>query len=132
MSDKQKLSEKQAYIKKNKMKLRDKDYLQVAHRVVVFRKEHPNWTIETNVKTIGEDEYVFARVAAPIEDGNCTALNTIATAHKRVRVGGQGPSGKYPVETAETGAIGRALAFCGYGTLAGDIDEYEQIADAPA
>jgi hypothetical protein len=36
------------------------------------------------------------------------------------------------IEKAETGAIGRALAMCGYGTLqAPEFDEGERIADAP-
>ena len=36
------------------------------------------------------------------------------------------------IEKAETGAVGRALAMCGYGTLqAPEFDEGERIADAP-
>jgi hypothetical protein len=36
------------------------------------------------------------------------------------------------IEKAETGAIGRALAMCGYGTLqAPEFDEGERIADSP-
>jgi hypothetical protein len=36
------------------------------------------------------------------------------------------------IEKAETGAIGRALAMCGYGTLqAPEFDEQERLADAP-
>ena len=36
------------------------------------------------------------------------------------------------VGKAETGAVGRALAMCGYGTLqAPEFDEGERIADAP-
>ena len=35
------------------------------------------------------------------------------------------------IEKAETGAIGRALAMCGYGTLqAPEFDEQERLADA--
>ena len=30
--------------------LRGKDYLMVAHRLVWFREEHSDWTIETEVK----------------------------------------------------------------------------------
>ena len=36
------------------------------------------------------------------------------------------------IEKAETGAISRALAMCGYGTLqAPDFNKGERIADAP-
>ena len=36
------------------------------------------------------------------------------------------------IEKAETGAIGRALAMCGYGTLqAPQFDEQDRLADAP-
>src|SRR5215212_7665152 len=36
------------------------------------------------------------------------------------------------IEKAETGAIGRALAMCGYGTLqAPEFDEQDRLADAP-
>ena len=52
----------------------------------------------------------------------------IATAHKKETEAG------FPdyIEKAETGAIGRALAMCGYGTLqAPEFDESERLADAP-
>ena len=37
------------------------------------------------------------------------------------------------MEKAETGSIGRALAYCGYGTqfCADELDEAERIVDAP-
>jgi hypothetical protein len=36
------------------------------------------------------------------------------------------------IEKAETGAIGRALAMCGYGTLqAPEFDEQDRLADMP-
>ena len=36
------------------------------------------------------------------------------------------------IEKAETGAMGRALAMCGYGTLqAWEFDEQERSADTP-
>ena len=53
---------------------------------------------------------------------------TIATARKKETEIG------FPdyIEKAETGAIGRALAMCGYGTLqAPEFDEGERIADSP-
>jgi hypothetical protein len=36
------------------------------------------------------------------------------------------------IEKAETGAIGRVLAMCGYGTLqAPEFDEQDRLVDAP-
>lgn len=106
------------------MKLQGKDYLPVAPRVVLFRQEHPDWSIYTETKEVGDKTYVFATVYDP-------ELRPIASAHKMVKSGGKGPAAQWPLETAETGAVGRALALCGYGTLAGDLDEGDQIADAP-
>ena len=106
------------------LKLQGKDYLPVAPRVVLFRAEHPDHSILTETRTVAEDVYVFAAITN--EKGF-----TLATAHKRVRKDARGPAGQWPLETAETGAIGRALALCGYGTLSGDLDEGDELADAP-
>ena len=54
--------------------------------------------------------------------------NVIATARKKETEAG------FPdyIEKAETGAIGRALAMCGYGTLqAPEFDEQGRLTDAP-
>lgn len=110
------------------IKLQGKDYLQVAHRVAIMRAEHPDWCIETAFQTheFNESKVLVARCAIGDETGR-----TLATATKTVTSGGRGPAGKFPLEMAETGAVGRALAACGYGTLSGDLDEGDQIADAP-
>jgi hypothetical protein len=115
------------------MKLQGKNYLPVAPRVVMFRAEHPDWEICTEPVTVGEDTYMRAVVSRPdiTPDGTYLGMITAATAHKRVRKDGKGPAALWPLETAETGAIGRALALCGYGTLAGDLDEHDELADAP-
>lgn len=99
------------------MDLQGKEYLQVAHRLVWFREEHPDWVIETEIG----DGFVKAKILR--QD-----YLLVATAHKSI---GQGK--RFPLETAETGAIGRALALCGYGTqFCGDeLDEGDEIADAP-
>lgn len=104
------------------VKLQGKDYLPVAARVVWMRQDHPDWSIITEPVTIGESLYMRATVTG---DGSI-----LATAHKAV-AGRKGPGAAYPVEAAETGAVGRALGLCGYGTLSGDLDEGDEIADAP-
>lgn len=111
------------------MQLQGKDYLPVAPRVVMFRQDHPDYSIVTQTKEVGDAQYVYAEIHAPVGEAGLTRV--VATAHKRVRTDAKGPAKLWPLETAETGAIGRALALCGYGTLAGDLDEGEQLADSP-
>ena len=123
MSDTEKVIRKQGTIK-----LQGKEYLQVASRILLARTENPDWSIETAFDTLqfGEEKHLVARCL--VSDG-CGKI--LATATKTVRREGRGPAAKYPFEMAETGEIGRALGMCGYGTLTGDLDEGDQIADAP-
>lgn len=104
-----------------------KMYLPVAPRVAWFRKEHPDWTIETEPLNI-DWEHGVAMFRAVIRDseGRIIATGTKAeSVHSFVDF----------IEKAETGAIGRALAVAGYGTLqALDLDEgveQGEVVDAP-
>lgn len=104
------------------LNLKGKDYLQAAHRIMWFREEKPEWTIETECITTSPDYSIFK---ATIRDENG---KTIATAHKSETAKG------FPdhLEKAETGSISRALALCGYGTqFAQELDEGERLADSP-
>jgi len=102
------------------MNLKGKSYLPVAPRIVAFREARPDWSIVTDPAVIGEATYCRATILA--EDGRI-----VATAHKVVTSFAGGA-----FEKAETGAIGRALSLCGFGTLlALDMDEGEDIADTP-
>jgi len=105
------------------LNLKGKDYLQVAHRVVRFRYMNPEATIYTETETVGDRHYVKATIAE--------GYDVRATAYKEIKTGGKGAAAQYPLECAETGAIGRALALCGFGTLSGDLDESDQLADSP-
>ena len=101
----------------------ESDYLPVAARIAWFRKDHPYWSIITEVEQLADKAVVMK---ATIKD--ITGV-VIATARKKET------EIEFPdyIEKAETGAIGRALAMCGYGTLqAPDFDEQERLADAPA
>jgi len=98
------------------------DYLPVAARIAWFRKDHPYWSIFTEVEQLAEKAVVMK---ATIKD---MLGAVIATARKKETETG------FPdyIEKAETGAIGRALAMCGYGTLqAPEFDEQERLADSP-
>jgi hypothetical protein len=98
------------------------DYLPVAPRIAWFRREHPDWSIITKVEELANKGVVMK---ATIRNSD---KRIIATARKKETEIG------FPdyIEKAETGAIGRALAMCGYGTLqAPEFDEGERIADSP-
>ncbi len=105
------------------LNLRGREYLEVKYRLVWFREEHPDWSIETELLSVTSDS-AYAR--ATIKD---STGRVIATSHKFETKRG------FPdfIEKAETGAIGRALALVGYGTqfCADELDEGERIVDAP-
>ena len=100
----------------------ESDYLPVAPRIAWFRKEHPDWSIITTAVQLVDKAVIMKAI---IKDASG---RIIATARKKETQTG------FPdyIEKAETGAIGRALAMCGYGTLqAPEFDECERLADAP-
>ena len=105
------------------LNLRGQDYLEVKFRLVWFREQHPNWSIETSFVN-ADEKSAFAKAVIRDENGR-----VIATSHKAENKHG------FPdfMEKAETGAIGRALALIGFGTqFCGDeLDEGERIVDSP-
>ena len=110
----------------NHMKsIKGKPYLPVQWRLVWFREDHPDWSIITEVTDHREDKQATAKAYIKDNEGR-----VISTAHKTAR-----PRKIIPdyVELAETGAIGRALAYTGYGTqFSPDILEDENgVVDSP-
>ncbi len=131
------------------LKSRDgaKDYLPVQWRLVWFREQCPQGTIDTDEREIDldreveEEVYVwnnekrrsekvvkrakgYARFKAIVTDGK----GGRATGTKSEN------AASFPdyVEKAETGAIGRALAALGYGTqFAPELSEAHRIVDSP-
>ena len=98
------------------------DYLPVAARIAWFRKDHPYWSIITKIVQLANKAVVMKAIIKDMTG------QTIAMARKKETETG------FPdyIEKAETGAIGRALAMCGYGTLqAPEFDEQDRLADAP-
>lgn len=101
------------------MQLQGKDYLQVAHRVLWFREEKPDWSIET--------ELAHAT-------GGLIVKAVIKDASGKIKSMGLRYEAKMDdLERCETGAIGRALSILGYGTqFALDLEEGDgKLADAP-
>ena len=98
------------------------NYLPVAPRIAWFRKDHPDWSILTRAVMTANKAIVMKAIVKDSEG------RIIATARKKETEIG------FPdyIEKAETGAVGRALAMCGYGTLqAPEFDEGQRLADAP-
>ncbi|BCL81763.1 hypothetical protein ccbrp13_42280 [Ktedonobacteria bacterium brp13] len=124
-----------------------KDYLPVQWRLVWFREQCPEGTIDTEEVLVDLDREVeeesfawnaekrrservmkrahgYARFRATVTDGK----GGCATGTKSEN------AASFPdyIEKAETGAIGRALAALGYGTqFAPEMDEAHRIVDAP-
>lgn len=104
------------------LNLKGKDYLQVAHRLVWFREEHPDWGIVTEFVE-QTPTHALARATIYNDKGMI-----VSTAHKlETKQGFQDFH-----EKAETGAVGRALALIGYGTqFAPELEENHRIVDSP-
>ncbi len=104
------------------LNLKGKDYLQVAHRLVWFREEYPEGSITTEFVKL-EETYAIAKARIFFDGGSLMAV-----AH------GREDAKHFPdfIEKAETKAIGRALALCGFGTqFAPELDEEDRLADSP-
>lgn len=109
------------------LNLRGKPYLQVAHRLVWFREEHPTAVLKTQMIADLNDEAIF-RAEVYIPDANGTP-QLAATAHK-AECKKDFPDYR---EKAETGSIGRVLALVGFGTqfTSDELDEGNRLADSP-
>ncbi len=87
-------------------KLKGQDYLEVKWRLVWLRDEHRDWEIDTECQERDEEHAIFRAV---IRDGEG---RQIASAHGSETKRDFGDF----FEKAETKAVGRALAYAGYGT----------------
>lgn len=124
------------------------DYLDVKWRLVWFRDQCPQGTIDTEEIVIDLDrECEAVTIAWNSETRRSEKVVKQAPGYARFRAivtdgkGGRATGTKsecaanFPdyIEKAETGAVGRALAMLGYGTqFAGEeLDEQERIVDSP-
>lgn len=113
------------------LNLKGKEYLQVMHRIQWFRTENPKGIIKTQLlEKNGEGKDTFAVFRAEIFVDTERGPMMISSGHKMETMGGFADY----LEKAESGAIGRALALCGYGTqfCSDELEEGDRLADSPA
>ena len=91
------------------VKIRGKEYQTVAKRVADFRVNHPNWSITTELK---KDEDNFVIIKAEIRNDNDVI---IASGYAEEVRDSSNINRTSALENCETSAVGRALAFLGYG-----------------
>src|SRR5450755_851847 len=131
-----------------KSKEGSKDYLPVQWRLVWFREQCPEGTIDTEEVCVEMDRemtvevYVWNNEKRRSEKVQKTAkgyarFRAVVTDGKGARATGTGSECAADfndfIEKAETKAIGRALAALGYGTqFAPELDEGQRLADSPA
>lgn len=113
------------------LNLKGKEYLQIMHRLVWMREEHPDALIKTQLLEKGgegKDSYYIFRAEIYLQTAN--GMQLVSTGHKRETVGDFSDA----MEKSEMGAIGRALGVLGFGTqfAADDLDEGNRLADSPA
>jgi len=118
----------------NKQQVRDtftvsmsgKPYFMVAGRILEFGVTYPDWAITTSLVLAQDGEYI---VSSQIYDDTgrlrASAMGSASTKNLPAKV--------RALEKAETAAVGRALAYLGFGTAqAGDdFDDSEHLADSP-
>src|SRR6266849_1990598 len=123
------------------------DYLPVQWRLVWFREQCPNGTIDTEEVEVDLDREAEEEAYAwNSETRRSEKIVKRARGYARFRAvvtdgkGGRATGTKseiaasFPdfIEKAETGAIGRALAALGFGTqFAPELDEQHRIVDSP-
>lgn len=108
------------------MTLQRKSYLPVAARVVWFREQFPaesGWCVNTMLVD-GGYEKKFAVYRCEITDPQG---RLVASGHNVEEVKGFGDF----MQKAETGAIGRAMAALGFGTMAALEEGADNVVDSP-
>lgn len=88
------------------------DYRPVQERINAFYADHPDGRIVTRLESL-PDDFKMCRYRAELFRSASDAV-TVATGHAVGIAGDFGASGTNWEETAETSAIGRALANLGY------------------
>ena len=105
------------------MKIKNKEYMLVNERLQIFRKEHPDWTIQTEWLKC-DDGLAIAKAIIKDPEGRIIAEGTA------MEVAGSTFINKTShVENCETSAWGRALANFGIG-LGTSVASAEEVLNA--
>lgn len=106
-----------------------KSYETVASRLSRFRKEHPQWSISTEIIYVDDEMVrVKASIGFYLESG---VFNVLSSGHaEEYRLDGE-INRTSAIENCETSAIGRALAFLGFGG-SNSIASAEEVTGAKA
>lgn len=90
------------------IKLHGNDYITVAARIQTFRREHEDWSVETEIID-RNDTVVIMKTVIKNESGR-----VIGTGFAEEVRGNSNVNTTSALENCETSSIGRALASCGY------------------
>lgn len=109
------------------LNLKGKDYLQVAHRLVILDETHKFYTITSESLSL-TDTSAITKSTIVIYDENGKVIRQASATKKETQK-------DFPdfIEKSETGSLGRALALIGIGTqfCIPDMDEGNRLADSP-
>jgi hypothetical protein len=109
------------------LKLKGKDYLQVAYRILWLNEDYSNYQTEIDMLKL-TDDYACVKVTLTLQDTEGKIIKKVSD----IKTENQKSFPDF-VEKAVTGALGRCLAQVGFGTQFAlqDLDEGDRLADSP-
>lgn len=104
------------------MDVKGKEYAMVNQRIKAFRMVYPEGTIETEMLSNSDGVVIFKATAKNIDI-------ILGTGHAYEKESSSFINQTSYIENAETSAIGRCLASCGFG-IDTSVASYEEVANA--
>lgn len=109
------------------LNLKGKEYLQVAHRLVILDETHSNYEVKSEFLKLSDIDAV-CKSTINVFDKDGKVIRSASSTKRETQK-------DFPdfIEKAETGSLGRALALIGIGTqfCTQDLDEGARLADSP-